>query len=137
MKLSFLLFLTSCLLFVTGCKSFDERHDESCRRYEVLHNGGKDEIEAEAIIEARSDLARGNPRIYYISDGGGFGGPPRVADYRAVAIPVESLFLIRDLPKIQWQGRGGCVIFQEDLNRELFCKIYNQEILRHLLEEKH
>lgn len=113
--------LASCLLFVTGC--------ESNRREAVLHNGTKEEIEAEAIRDARSDIARGKPRIYYCA--AGFGGYNR-----PVAIPNESLPLVRDLPRIQLPS-FGCVITEEVWRGLQFGRIYNQEILRYLQQDKH
>jgi hypothetical protein len=132
MKLFTLLLFSSVSLFVAGCeslaeKNLHEKNIEDWRRDTVLATGSEDDIKAEAIRDARSDIARGQPRIYYCA--GGF-----VAENMAIGIPEESLPLVRDLPKVQLPG-FDCIISKDVSRRLNFGAIYNHEILLYLLRK--
>jgi len=109
---------------MTGCASLEEDY----HRKSVIYNGSQDEVDAEATKAAKSDIARGRPKICYCA--AGFGGYNH-----AIGIPKESISLVQDLPKIQLPSTG-CLITPEVMRGMRFGTIYNAEILRYLQEHK-
>ena len=112
------------LIFMTGCAILEE----NSHRQSVIYSGSQDEVDAEATKAAKSDIARGRPRICYCA--GGFANVNR-----PIGIPQESISLVQDLPKIQLPS-FGCLITPEVSRGMRYGMIYNTEILRYLQEHK-
>jgi hypothetical protein len=106
--------LAILLGFTSGCVT---------RGPKVLPTGSETEIDAEALVVARADIAAGRPRVCYAGTIGVF----------PVGVPQGSLHLVRDLPRFPLPS--GCTN-PLAIPAFRFAQIYNTEVLRHLKQRK-
>jgi hypothetical protein len=127
------LFLAAIALsLLTGCQFFERVQkcqlstpaSEACARGwpAVLDYGNRQEIQAAAVADARTDIAAGKPRVAWT------GG---IASW-AVGVPVEYIGLVKNLPNVPLPS--GCT---EPLLEQaaIYAKAYNTEVLPYLISQ--